>query len=576
MRIKIRPEFWGIQDSGGRTKKHFVIFRRLWKSSVLMNALVAILPLIFITIIDYNVTQNSFESELFLRTYRVVSNTGRSISFFLSERRASMNFILRDNSFEQLNTPERLAGILKNLKRCFGGFTDLGVIDSMGRQRNYVGPYKLKEKNYSEQRWYKQVIHRGVHISDVFLGYRNVPHMAIAVKRDLEDGSFFILRAALDIVPLNNMLSTLEIGGSVNAFLVNHDGILQIPSPGHAKILENISTLIPGFSEKTEALEKKMPNGKTLLIAYRYIEDSPFILMIVKDKHELMKPWHETRVKLIAFLAASIILILAVIFANVTYIVNKLYMADERRVTALNQAEHANKMASVGRLASGVAHEINNPLAIINEKAGLIQDIFTFKKIYAHDDKLMGLVNDVLLSVRRCSRITRRLLRFARHMDVTIESTNLEELLSEVLGFLEKEAEYRSIAVSLAVNDIPVFTTDRGKLQQVFLNLINNAFMAMDDGGHLDIMAECKENGFVSVIIADDGCGIPEENLKQIFEPFFSTKTGQGGTGLGLSITYGLVRELGGIINVESQEGKGSIFTVTLPLKMEGKDGLKQ
>jgi signal transduction histidine kinase len=487
-----------------------------------------------------------------------------------------MNFILQDNSFEQLNTPERLASILKNLKKCFGGFTDLGVIDSMGIQCNYVGPYKLKDKNYREQRWYKQVIRMGVHISDVFLGYRNVPHMVIAVKRDLEDGSFFILRAALDIVPLKNMLSTLEIGGSGDAFLVNHGGIIQIPSRGYAEILENISMLIPGFSEKTEALEKKMPNGKTLLIGYRYIEDSPFILMIIKDKDVLMKPWYETRVKLIAFLAASIILILAVIFANVTYIVNKLYMADERRVTALNQAEHANKMASVGRLASGVAHEINNPLAIINEKAGLIQDLFTFKKNYAHDDKLMGLVNDVLLSVKRCARITKRLLRFARHMDVSIESTNLEELLSEVLGFLEKEAEYRSIAISLAVNDVPVFTTDRGKLQQVFLNLINNAFVAMDDGGHLDIMAECKKKGFVSVIIADDGCGIPEENLKQIFEPFFSTKTGQGGTGLGLSITYGLVRELGGMINVGSQEGKGSIFTVTLPLQMEGKDGLKK
>jgi len=569
---KIRPEFWRYQKPGGGPKKRLVNFPRLWKSSVLITSAVALLPLIFITIIDYNVTQHSIESELFLRTSRVVSNTRRAISFFLTERRASLDFIVHDNEFERLNNPERLTDILKNLQKGFGGVTDLGVIDSTGRQRNYVGPYKLKNKDYSEQEWYAQVTDRGVYISDVFLGYRKVPHLVIAVKRDLADGSFFILRAALDIAPFKNLLSNLELGGSGDAFIVNHDGILQTPSRDHGKILEKVSVLIPDFSEKTEVLEEKNPNGENLLIGYKYIEDTPFILMIVKNKRELMKPWQETRLKLIVFLVVSVILILVVILSTVTRMVNKIYMADERRVIALHQAEYANKMASVGRLASGVAHEINNPLAIINEKAGLIKDLFTFKDTYSHDDKLIGLIDAIIASVNRCSRITQRLLRFARHMDVRIEATDLEELIREVLGFLEKEAEYRSIAVSVKVNDVPVFEIDRGKLQQVFLNLINNAFAAMDDGGHLDIMAECKNKGIVTVTVTDDGCGISEADIKHIFEPFFSTKTGQGGTGLGLSITYGLVQEMGGIIIVESQEGKGSVFMVTLPVQLEGKE----
>ena len=569
---KLRPEFWRFQQPGDGPKKRLVNFPRLWKSSVLITAAVALLPLIFITIIDYNVTQHSIESELFLRTSRVVSNTRRAISFFLTERRASLDFIVHDNEFERLNHPERLAEILKNLKKGFGGVTDLGVIDSTGKQSNYIGPYKLKDKDYSDQKWYKQVTDRGVYISDVFLGYRKVPHLVIAVKRDLADGSFFILRAALDIAPFKNLLSNLELSGSGDAFIVNHDGILQTPSRDHGKILEKVSVLIPDFSKKTEVLEKKNPRGDNLLIGYRYIEDTPFILMIIKNKRELMKPWQETRLKLIAFLVVSVILILAVILSTVTHMVNKIYMADEKRVVALHQAEYANKMASVGRLASGVAHEINNPLAIINEKAGLIKDLFTFKKMYSHDDKLVGLVDAIISSVNRCSRITRRLLRFARHMDVRIEPTDLEELIREVLGFLEKEAEYRSIAVSVKVNDVPVLEIDRGKLQQVFLNLLNNAFAAMDDGGHLDIMAECKNKGIVTVSVSDDGCGIPETDMKHIFEPFFSTKTGQGGTGLGLSITYGLVQEMGGIILVESQDGKGSVFTVTLPLQTAGKE----
>ncbi len=569
---KLRPEFWRFQKPGSGVKKPLVNFPRLWKTSVLITAAVALLPLIFITIIDYNVTQDSIESELFLRTSRVVSNARRAISFFLTERRASLDFIVHDNEFERLNDPERLAEILKNLKKSFGGVTDLGVIDSTGRQSNYIGPYKLRNKDYSYQKWYKQVTDRGVHISDVFLGYRKVPHLVIAVKRDLADGSFFILRASLDIAPFKDLLSTLELGGSGDAFIVNRNGILQTPFRDHGKILEKVSVLIPEFSKKTEVLEKTNPSGDNLLIGYKYIEGTPFILMIIKNKRELMKPWQETRLKLIGFLVVSVILILVVILSTVTHMINKMYVADEKRVVALHQAEYANKLASVGRLASGVAHEINNPLAIINEKAGLIKDLFTFTERYSHDEKLVGLIDAVISSVKRCARITRRLLSFARHMDVSIEPTDIEELVREVLGFLEKAAEYRSIAVTVKVNDVPVFEIDRGKLQQVFLNLLNNAFAAMDDGGHLDIMAECKNKRSVSITVADDGIGIPEADRKHIFEPFFSTKTGQGGTGLGLSITYGLVQEMGGALDVKSQEGKGSVFTVTLPLKAEGKE----
>ena len=140
-----------------------------------------------------------------------------------------------------------------------------------------------------------------------------------------------------------------------------------------------------------------------------------------------------------------------------------------------------------------------------------------------------------------------------------------------MLGFLEKEAEYRSIEVSVEVKDIPFFETDRGKLQQVFLNIINNAFAAMDDGGHLNIIARQEDGDKVCVTIADDGCGIDEKEISHIFEPFFSTKTGQGGTGLGLSITYGLLQELGGDIGVRSKVGEGTIFTITLPLYMDEK-----
>ncbi len=543
-----------------------------------MTAGVSLIPLIFITIIDYNVTQHSIESEFLLRTSRVVSNTRRTISFFLKERRSSLNFIVYDNNFELLKNPNRLIEILENLKKGFGGFIDLGVIDSTGRQINYVGPYNLQNKDYSGQEWYKHVVDQKLYISDIFLGYRKVPHLVIAVKHVLPDGAFFVLRATLDIEPFENLLFELEMAGSGDAFIINQKGILQTPSRYHGKILEKVSLGVPAFSSKTEVFEEKSPTGENLIIGYRYIEETPFLLIIVKKKDDLIKSWQKTRLRLFVFLLVSIILILAVTLNSTTHLVNRIYNADEKRVMAIHQAEYANKMASIGRLASGVAHEINNPLAIINEKAGLISDLFTFKKTYAYDDKLLGLVDSIISSVQRCGRITKRLLGFARQMDVDIKLINLQKVIRDVLGFLEKEAEYRSIEVAVNADGIPPFKTDQGKLQQIFLNIINNAFAAMDEGGHLDITAKCENNDHVLITISDDGCGIPQKEIEHIFEPFFSTKTGQGGTGLGLSITYGLVQDLGGNISVTSMGGKGTCstcFTITLPLQMWNKKGKK-
>jgi two-component system NtrC family sensor kinase len=281
-----------------------------------------------------------------------------------------------------------------------------------------------------------------------------------------------------------------------------------------------------------------------------------------------MQSWRKTRLGLIIFLVCSVTVILAVILGTVTYMVRNIHITDEKRLMTLHQMEYSNKMASIGRMAANVAHEINNPLAIINEKAGLIQDLFTFKAQYTDDPKLIGLVESILSSVNRAGKITKRLLTFARNLEGTVETLRLEQVIRDVLSFLEKEAEYSNVQIRVeAAPGTPAVESDRGKLQQIFLNIINNAFAAMRNGGHLDIRVWSDSPDRVQVRIQDTGCGIPEEDLHNIFEPFFSTKISRGGTGLGLSITYNLVHEIGGDIQVASQIGKGTCFTVMLPLK---------
>jgi signal transduction histidine kinase len=227
--------------------------------------------------------------------------------------------------------------------------------------------------------------------------------------------------------------------------------------------------------------------------------------------------------------------------------------------------EYTNKMAALGRLSAGVAHEINNPVSIISEKAGLLKDLLLMSKETPPREKLVELVDSVLRSAERCGGITHRLLGFAKHMEVRRDTIELDQLLIEVLGFLEKEAAYRSIQVDFDFpGEPPRIVSDRGQLQQVFLNIINNAFAALEDHGRIEIGIRDAGDDKLAVWIADDGVGIAEEHLSRIFDPFFTTKKGAG-TGLGLSITYGIVQKLGGDIDVQSNVGDGTRFTVTLP-----------
>ncbi len=568
LKSKIVEIFWVEKETDLRSSRHLFNFRKIWKYAVFLTGSVSLVPLIFITMVDYHVTKNAMEAEFRLRTARLVSNTGRSISFFLSERKAALDFIAHDRSC-QASDPVRLGVILENLKRSFGGgFVDLGIIDERGVQVNYTGPEPLLGKDYSRQEWYKRVIEDGTYVSDVFLGYRKAPHVVIAVRTVREDGIFFVLRASVYLDPFEKLLVGLELSGMGDAFMINREGVLQTHSRSFGDVLNTIPLAVPAFSPKTEVTSEIDPSGRDLLVGYRFIEDTPFVLMITKSKKDLMETWFSTRLLLIGFLLASVSIIIGVIAATAAYMVRKMRIADEQRLMSFHKLEYSNKLATIGRLAASVAHEINNPLAIINEKAGLIKDLFVIRHQYAGDNKLMALVDSILKSVNRAGTITKRLLTFAKNFDASIEKLHLGHLIEEVVGFLRKDAELRSIDIKIDVPlEIPEIESDRGKLQQIFLNIINNAFLAVTDGGHLKISVTRKGMDSVIVSIADDGCGIKKEDLDHIFEPFFSTRVKQGGTGLGLSITYGFVQDLGGGVEVSSEVGKGTTFHITLPVR---------
>jgi len=565
---RLKPAFWDYRAADSGSFKSLFNFRRIWKLAVILTACVAIVPLIVLAIVDLNVTKHSTEDQITLRISKLVSNTERTVSFFLEERKYALHFIVKSNSFEKLIVKRNLASILESLKQTIGGFTDLGVIDASGKQIRYVGPYDLEGKNYRNEEWFREVLERGLHISDAFLGFREVPHIVIAVKHNLPDGSYYVFRTTLDTERFNKILSQLERTEKSDVFLINNQGIIQTPTAYHGDVLTKLALPVPAYSDTVKVVEYNNVDEKLLTVGYAYIKDSPFILMIIAQKDELMKSWTSTSLVLVSFLAVSITLILLVVVGVATRLVNEIYLADQKRVMTLAEVEHSAKLASIGRLAAGVAHEINNPLAIIGEKAGLMKDLLSLKDGNIEKNKLTGLADAILASVDRCAAITIRLLGFAQHLKVSVEMVDIKEIIDDVLSFLSKEANYRSIEVKVDIpENIPRFVSDRGKLQQIFLNLTNNAFAAMKDGGHLQIQARIKDEGHVSIAFIDDGCGIAAADLERVFDPFFTTKKEMGGTGLGLSITYGIVQELGGTIDIISELGKGAWFTVTLPIK---------
>jgi len=570
---RLKPRFWDHEDAIGGPYKHHFDFRRIWKRAVLVTATMALVPLIIWALAGYRLNLDTAESELVLHTSQLVSNSWRSVSLFISERRSVLDFIAHDHTFETLNDKVRLAAILDNLNKRFGRFTDLGVINSSGIQQTYVGPHQLGGLDYRNELWFRQVLKHGFYISELVVGYRKKPHLDFAVKRDLPGGSFFVLRAALDSQKFNELIAQFEVGKKSDAFVINREGVLQTPSRYHGSVLKKIQIRIPDYASKAHVFESKNDKNEPTVIGYAYIPETPFILMIVKQKGELIQSWYKTGWAFTGILATSILMILLVTLGVASHLVDQIHKADQERVDTLHQVEHTNKMVSLGRLASGVAHEINNPLAIINQKAGHIRDIFTLTEAYKKDAKLIDLVDSVLTTVHRCAEVTKGLLNFARHLNLSIQTINLQEIINEVQSVLTKEAEFRCITVGVDLSEnIPPFESDRGKLEQVFFNLFNNAIAVMNDGGHLEIKAEREDTDFVSITFSNSGPSIPEADLKHVFEPFFYSRTGESGTGLGLAVTYVLVKEIGGQISVQSELGTGTRFNIRLPLKMPRTD----
>ncbi len=538
---------------------------------VLIDVLLSMVPLFIVITISYFWFQKILKDDFHKQLQWEIQNTKQTMEFFVDERLSALRFITSSYTFEQLSDQKLLTEIFNKFKREFGGLVDFGIIDSTGIQRSYSGPYNLAGKDYSKQEWFQEVIIRSYYVSDVFMGYRKNPHFAIAIKSEATGkGTFWILRATINIDTLQKYVNTVNLRSNDDIFIINREGILQTPSKFHGDVLEKYTAYMTIPRQEILIQELQTSGDDCKICGFATIKHSPWILVTVIRSTPYARIPSIFRNELFFITMGSILLgiIFTIIMANT--VVNRIKLSDHEREEAIAQSEHAGKMASIGRLAAGVSHEINNPLAIINEKAGLMKDILEVSgNTPDNKEKFLSLISGISESVNRCRTITHRLLGFSRRMEISQDAIDINDAIQEVIGFLEKEILYREIHLELILQkNLPKIITDKGQVQQVILNIINNAMDALKENGNINVSTYSKDDQFVRVVIKDNGSGIPKENLKHIFEPFYSTKEKGKGTGLGLSISYGIMQKLGGAILVESEINTGTTFIVEVPINV--------
>jgi len=540
-----------ILESSNPTKR----YRHLRLTLLFAMIGISMIPLINVAGLGYFAYQDLLhqsEKEQLQWNLEVAKN---SIEAYVGKLHSAVNLVARDDRYDELLTQEAVKKLFDRLHNDCPCFADLGVIDSNGVQRAYIGPYNLLGKNYHKQEWFHQVLTREVYISNVFLGYRETPHFVMAVANQIDDsGKQWVLRVTINAETLQQFISKINTTAVQDIFIVDENSVLQTSTSNYGKVFDVYTP--PDKSDDT------------LLQVFAPLKNTPWKLVLIKKGYIHGEDWASFQQRLLIIFVSFSVICLYVSFVIVSILIEHLRSSDLRSQQILAKAEHSNKLASIGRLATGVAHEVNNPLAVIQQNAGLIQDLLEMveKSQYSPtmDKSLMAVQN----AVNRCKVITHRLLGFARRVDVIIEDIDVNEVLKEVLGFLDKEAMYNYIKIETNFQeDLPYIHSDRGQLQQVFLNITNNAIDAIGKDGIIFIRSGICDSNNIEVEICDSGSGIDSDVAEHIFEPFYTTKEVGKGTGLGLSITYGLVKQLGGKIKVDSILDKGTIFTVILPIK---------
>jgi len=546
-------------------------YRKLWWDIILATLSFAVVPLLILGGVIYHQFSVSYTAKIKENMKTLVENRCSSIDLFFDERISQLTSLANTHSVEDLKNEDYLHRVFNIIQTRSKSFLDIGVIDQDGNHLAYVGPYYsiLKAVNYKNEDWFYAVMSTGVYVSDVFMGFRKIPHFIIAVLVR-EKNQSWILRATIDSDIIDHMVRAAWIGKKGDAFIINRQNVLQTGPRLSGEVLGQPKS--PDFSATTGTqVEDLTFDQENYLFAASLIKAKKWVMVIREDPTEQLTPLLRARfMAALIGLGGVLLITLGAVFTTRS-MMQELMRMERKKAASDELAIQSSKMAALGKMAAGIAHEINNPLAVIGEKAGWIKDLLKMEDVSQSKNlqELADAVTKIEYHIVRAKTVTHRLLGFARRMEPVTERVNLNKVLDDSIDFLENEARYRNIDIQTDYSpDLPLTATDPSQLQQVFLNILNNAIDAIGKDGEIVINTKyLRKNHELAVEIADNGPGISKELIDKIFDPFFTTKEVGKGTGLGLSISYSIIEKLGGRMLVASEEGKGTTFSIYLPVK---------
>ncbi|MBN1345689.1 MAG: histidine kinase [Phycisphaerae bacterium] len=560
------PELTGT--SAGRISDYYRRLRRRLQVSLVIAYIV---PISFLSAYFHIQFSRTLRDSGKLHLKALAESQRNTVDLFLQERVVNIFHLFHKRQFALQPTTEDMRSYLADLREVSDAFIDVGFFNAQGVQIGYAGPYSFLEgKDYSEEAWFRRLreADRDYSISDVYLGFRQKPHFTIAVRQSF-DGQPYVMRATLDPDKFYQFLEGLSRANGVDSVLVNREGENQIVDPSRGKVLGPGSYLPP--QRKGSGASEVSIQDRAMLAAFSWLQEVPWALVVTQPLEVAYAEMYRLRRLMIIGTAVSLLIIITGIWLTTDQLLRRAQATSETKEELRTQLIHASKLASVGELAAGVAHEINNPLAIISSESGLIRDMLDPQFNLDHSpEAIRAELETIDQAVIRTKNITQKLLSFVRKDRPRLVLSDVNGLLNEAVGGL-KERQLKLANVELIREydpNLPLILVDPDQLHQVFLNIINNAGDAIEGDGKIALSTR-SDGEHIRVTITDTGCGMTSEQMERIFVPFFTTKEVGKGTGLGLSVSLSILEGMGGRLEVQSVPGAGSSFTIVLPIKRE-------
>ncbi len=559
-----QPPHGKTTEQAGNLRSYFHLLERRFQAGLLLAFIIPFASLSAYFHFQFHVTLKETGK---LNLAAIAESQRNTVDLFLQERLVNIFALFRSAAFSLEPSQQQMDTLLRQLRQTSDAFIDVGFLTDGGLQIGYAGPYAyLQNKDYSNQAWFLRLMAPDTNhfVSDIYLGFRNKLHFTIGAKQIIDDRPY-ILRATLDPDKFFIFLMTMNHGQGVESALVNQEGRFQLADP-RVNQPRSLSDYLPSPEEPYGA-RTVSKNGKTVLVAHAWLSEVRWALLVSEPMHLAFAQLYRARRIMLASSTIILGVVVAAIWLTTRTVIARARENAEQRDELSNQLLHASKLASVGELATGVAHEINNPLAIIVATTGVIKDMLNPEfNLDWTPEQITAELKTIETAVFRARDITQQLLNYGHKNQPQLIPAGINTILEDVLsGFKERALALDNVTVIRDFDaGLPDILVDPDQIRQVFLNLVNNAGDAIRGAGRITISTR-QDDHTVRITVTDTGVGMDSEQMKKIFDPFYTTKEVGKGTGLGLSVSIGIVETLGGAIEVQSMPGAGSAFTVVLP-----------